>query len=232
MFVDDDQNVLRAVERTLRHTPYRVLLANSPHEALRILGTQTVDIVISDERMPKMTGIELLGKVRQRFPSAVRILFTAHVDQKTLLRAINEGEVFRFIPKPYHPPDLLDVLKAASAKVGPTTPGAKNNPGSTLRPVTTAGSLQESTTTLATGAVPNDKSEWEDVEPDATAALQSEPSNEEKIDISEADFSAAWEQHILGRRPTSRERTAHRRERQPAARARSRRTGGSGPPNG
>ncbi len=234
LFVDDDQSVLRAVERTLRHSHYRVLLASSPQEALCALGTQAVDIVVSDERMPMMTGIELLGKVRQRFPHTVRILFTAHVDQRTLLRAINEGEVFRFIPKPYHPLELLDALKAASAKVGPNPPRAENALGRASWPVTIASGLRESATaTTAAGSALSDQPGREEFEPNGTAVLQSESSNDEQqISILEADFSAAWEQNILGLKAAIREPSDFRRNRPSKAQAKDKSTGGCEPPNG
>lgn len=101
LIVDDEVNVLNSLERTLRNEEYAVLTASSATEALDILQTKTVDLIISDLGMPEMNGFELLKTVKGRYPAVARIILTGQSDAPTVVRAINEGEVFRFFTKPW-----------------------------------------------------------------------------------------------------------------------------------
>jgi DNA-binding NtrC family response regulator len=101
LIVDDEVNVLSSLERTLRNEEYAVLTASSAAEALDILHTKTVDLIISDIGMPVMNGLELLKMVKEKHPAVARIILTGQSDGPTVLRAINEGEVFRFFTKPW-----------------------------------------------------------------------------------------------------------------------------------
>src|SRR4030042_375317 len=101
LLVDDEANVLRSLERTLRNEEYAILTAGSAAEALDILETMPVDLIISDLGMPGMNGFELLKTVKGKYPAVARIILTGQSDTPTVLRAINEGEVFRFFTKPW-----------------------------------------------------------------------------------------------------------------------------------
>ncbi|MEW5949303.1 MAG: response regulator [Thermodesulfobacteriota bacterium] len=101
LLVDDEANVLRSLERTLRNEEYALLTAGSAAEALDILETAPVDLIISDLGMPGMNGFELLKTVKGKYPAVARIILTGQSDTPTVLRAINEGEVFRFFTKPW-----------------------------------------------------------------------------------------------------------------------------------
>jgi DNA-binding NtrC family response regulator len=78
LFVDDEVNILKAVKRMLRHEPWEVVCASRPHEALEILDTTPAQVVVSDQRMPDMSGVDLLAAVRERHPDVVRMMLTGY----------------------------------------------------------------------------------------------------------------------------------------------------------
>ncbi len=106
LIVDDDENVRHGLQHTLRSSDYRVLLADSPVAALRQLQTEPVDVVVSDHIMPGATGLDFLKLVRDRYPDTVRIMLTGHADMEMAVKAINEGEIYRFLTKPCQPTEL------------------------------------------------------------------------------------------------------------------------------
>jgi EAL domain-containing protein (putative c-di-GMP-specific phosphodiesterase class I)/CheY-like chemotaxis protein len=114
LFVDDEPRVTRSFAVTLRREPYEVLTANSPREALAILEERAVDIVVTDEHMPDMTGNDLLARVRDLRPATVRIMITGGGTLRTAMAAINSGAVFRYLEKPCSREDLLQCLAAAA----------------------------------------------------------------------------------------------------------------------
>ncbi|MCK6551390.1 response regulator [Myxococcota bacterium] len=111
LVVDDDQLVVTAITRILSREGYRVLSAHDASEALRVLGGQSVDLMISDIDMPGMSGVELVARVRHLFPDVVRILLSGRGSLDAALAAINEGEVYRFLTKPIGRTVLLEVVK-------------------------------------------------------------------------------------------------------------------------
>ena len=113
--VDDDAAVLDGLALTLRRS-FDVTTAESAVEALRLLDAQDYPIVMSDMRMPRMSGAELLAEVRKRHPDSVRLLLTGYADMEAAASAVNEGQVFRFLIKPCTPPVLLRALQDASAQ--------------------------------------------------------------------------------------------------------------------
>lgn len=106
LIVDDEQAVLDGLGRSLRRPEYVVYSATSPEAAMELLRTQPVDLVISDHLMPGTTGIEFLKLVRDRYPDTMRIMLTGHADMDTVIKAINEGEIYRFLSKPSSPLEL------------------------------------------------------------------------------------------------------------------------------
>jgi two-component system probable response regulator PhcQ len=100
LFVDDEPHVTESLKRALRKEPYEVLSANSADEALEVLARQPVDVVISDEKMPGMQGSEFLAVVCKQYPETIRIIMTGHGSIEAAIRAINEGEIYRFLTKP------------------------------------------------------------------------------------------------------------------------------------
>jgi diguanylate cyclase (GGDEF)-like protein/PAS domain S-box-containing protein len=109
LLVDDEPSILNALRRTLRCNEYQIVLANNADEALDALAHHEIGVVITDNRMPGVSGIELLRQVKQRYPQITRIMLSGYTDFTSLSSAINSGEIFRFLSKPWED----DELKAA-----------------------------------------------------------------------------------------------------------------------
>jgi len=101
LFVDDEVKVLNSLRRGLLDEPYETLFAESGKEALEILEKQEVHIIVTDMRMPEMTGLELLTEVRKKYPHIVRLVLSGYTQIESLLTTINQGEIFKFITKPW-----------------------------------------------------------------------------------------------------------------------------------
>lgn len=112
LVVDDEPEVLRSVFDLFR-LDYRVLTAERGPEALSVLEAQPVSVIMSDQRMPEMTGVEFLGRAKQVRPEATRLLFTGYAEIKAVIDAINQGHVFRYVAKPWDPEDLALVIRQA-----------------------------------------------------------------------------------------------------------------------
>ncbi len=113
MIVDDEENVNKSLRRLLMRDGYHILTANSANEAFDLLAQHNVDVVISDHRMPQMQGVEFLTHVRSMYPNTQRIVLTAYQDEEALARALNEGEVFRFLTKPWDDETIRQSVRAA-----------------------------------------------------------------------------------------------------------------------
>lgn len=111
--VDDEPNILSSLRRLFRSQGYRVLTAESGSAGLRLLETEHVDVVISDMRMPEMDGARFLEHVRVRWPDTLRMLLTGYADIQSILEAINRGEIYRYITKPWDDNDILLILRHA-----------------------------------------------------------------------------------------------------------------------
>jgi len=101
LLVDDEVNVLSALSRALMDEPFEIVTAQSGEEALRLLERQRFKLIISDERMSGMQGSELLAIVRDKYPETVRMLLTGHATLESALKAVNQGEIYRFFTKPW-----------------------------------------------------------------------------------------------------------------------------------
>jgi CheY-like chemotaxis protein len=101
LFVDDEEKVLASLKRGLLDEPYESLFANSGKEALEILEQSQVHVIVTDMRMPEMGGLELLRTVKEEYPHIIRMVLSGYTQVTTLLTAINQGEIFRFITKPW-----------------------------------------------------------------------------------------------------------------------------------
>lgn len=113
LIVDDEPDVLESLRHLFRRA-YRVLTAESGPEALEILGREEVHVILSDQRMPGMTGDVLLTKARHLRPDAVRMLFTGYADLQAVINAVNEGMIFRYILKPWDPVELEGLVRQAA----------------------------------------------------------------------------------------------------------------------
>ena len=122
LFVDDDEAMLNSLGRAFLHEPFETLFTTSGEEALELMRQQEVHIVVSDMKMPGMGGQKLLNMVRERYPQAIRILFSgqltvAQEEVSTLVKAINQGDIFKFIGKTFNM--NADVKDAIHEAIGP-----------------------------------------------------------------------------------------------------------------
>jgi two-component system response regulator HupR/HoxA len=101
LFVDDEERLLNSLKRGLIDEPYKSLFANSGKEALEILKKHEVHVLVTDMRMPEMGGLDLLRIVKEEYPRIVRMVLSGYTQITTLLTAINQGEVYKFITKPW-----------------------------------------------------------------------------------------------------------------------------------
>jgi putative nucleotidyltransferase with HDIG domain len=115
LFVDDEPGILSAMKRVFRGAGYEIFTAGSGAEALALLETQPVDLIISDMRMPEMDGAQLLEKVFSRWPEIKRILLTGYSDASATIAAINKGKIWRYISKPWDDAELLLCVEQALA---------------------------------------------------------------------------------------------------------------------
>jgi response regulator RpfG family c-di-GMP phosphodiesterase len=111
--VDDEPNILSSLRRLFRPLGYRILTAESGAAGLALLETESVDLVISDMRMPEMDGAAFLEQVRRLRPECVRMLLTGYSDISSILAAINRGEIYRYITKPWDDNDIVLVVRHA-----------------------------------------------------------------------------------------------------------------------
>jgi len=112
LVVDDEDAILESLELTLG-SEYRIFTATSGEKGLEILDREQIALVISDQVMPGMSGVEFLEKVIERNPRAIRMMLTGYSDMPSLIRAINEGRIYRYLPKPWEPDDLRINVKRA-----------------------------------------------------------------------------------------------------------------------
>jgi two-component system NtrC family sensor kinase len=114
LFIDDETNILRALERVFLDEDYEILTARSASEALEILScVSPVQVVVSDYRMPQMNGVELLRTVRETWPDTVRTVLSGYADTEAIVSAINDGQIYRFIPKPWNDLELRMTIASA-----------------------------------------------------------------------------------------------------------------------
>ncbi len=111
--VDDEDNILSALRRILRKHDYPLLFARNGIEALNILEKNNIDLIISDMRMPEMDGAKLLSHVAKRWPNTMRILLTGHADLTSTIEAINQGNIYKYIKKPWDENELILSIKQA-----------------------------------------------------------------------------------------------------------------------
>ncbi|CRM58489.1 HD domain-containing phosphohydrolase [Pseudomonas sp. 44 R 15] len=111
LLVDDEESILNSLRRLLRSQPYDVVLATGGAQALEIMATRPIDLVMSDARMPGMDGATLLAEVHRLYPGTRRILLTGYADLSTIVKAINDGQIHRYISKPWNDEELQLILQ-------------------------------------------------------------------------------------------------------------------------
>lgn len=130
LFVDDEESILNSIRRLFADDDdIRVLFATNADQALNIIRQEDVWLVVSDNRMPGVGGIELLERIRLLSPRTARIMMTAYADLQTAIDAINRSEAFRFITKPWNNDDLKGVVREALARGGLIRELAKGEEG-------------------------------------------------------------------------------------------------------
>ena len=115
LYVDDEENNLFSFKATFR-IKYQVTTALSGDEALKILETKPVHIIITDQRMPEMTGVEFLEKVLVNYPDPMRILLTGYADMAAVVDAVNKGKIFHYLAKPWNEEELDITINRAYEK--------------------------------------------------------------------------------------------------------------------
>ncbi len=101
LFVDDEEKLLKSLKRGFLDEPYDTLFANSGREALEILKHNKVHVLVTDMRMPAMGGLDLLKIVKDQYPHIVRMVLSGYTQVTTLLTAINQGEIYKYVTKPW-----------------------------------------------------------------------------------------------------------------------------------
>lgn len=110
LFVDDEANILASLKRLVRKKGFNAYFANSGAEALDIMSDQTIDLVVSDMKMPQMTGAQLLAKVVELYPDTYRIILSGYADLGSTIDAVNKGKIHRFMQKPWQNDMLLEAI--------------------------------------------------------------------------------------------------------------------------
>jgi response regulator RpfG family c-di-GMP phosphodiesterase len=113
LFVDDEVNIRRALMRLFRNEPVRVEQAESAEQALEILEHEPIQVVVSDQRMPGMSGVKLLSRVRERWPEIIRMMLTGFTEIDVAVEAINKGEIYRLVTKPWNDDELRSTVRTA-----------------------------------------------------------------------------------------------------------------------
>jgi len=111
--VDDEKNILRSLKRLLRKEDYRLLTASSGEEGLKVLEENDVHMVISDQRMPKMSGTEFLAALKTKYPDVLRIILSGYTEVDSITESINRGHIYKFLLKPWNDQNLKLEIKQA-----------------------------------------------------------------------------------------------------------------------
>jgi response regulator RpfG family c-di-GMP phosphodiesterase len=113
LVVDDEMDVCDSIHDLLRRE-FHVLKARSAAEGCKLMESHEVHIVMTDQRMPQVTGVELLSRIRVGHPKAVRMLFTGYADLESIIAAVNQGHIFQFLKKPWQPEELEGAVREAA----------------------------------------------------------------------------------------------------------------------
>jgi len=116
LIVDDEPNVISSLKRALLDEPYEISTANSGAEGIETLRKTGIKVIISDEKMPGMSGAEFLATVKDQFPETIRIMLTGHASLEAAMKAVNSGEIYRFFAKPWNEIELKLAIRSALDK--------------------------------------------------------------------------------------------------------------------
>lgn len=113
LFIDDEERILRTLKMLFRGRFY-VFTTMEPEEAFELVRRERIDVIVSDQRMPKMFGAQVLARVKEISPNTMRILLTGYSDMDAAIEAVNQGEIFRYISKPWNPEDIVATVTEAA----------------------------------------------------------------------------------------------------------------------
>ncbi|MFH1998961.1 MAG: response regulator, partial [Planctomycetota bacterium] len=113
LFIDDDHHILKSLKRSLQLEPFSVVTTSSPVKALKILEEDEIHVIVADLKMPKMHGLDLLARAKDAHPEVIRLVLSAMDDSRTLLSAINNGDLYRYIVKPWDTVELKFTIRQA-----------------------------------------------------------------------------------------------------------------------
>lgn len=116
LFIDDEENILSSLRRVFRKEAMETYFTTDPEEAFRLVTEEEIAVIVSDQRMPTMEGVEVLKKVQALSPHTVRMMLTGYADIKSAMRAVNDGNVFRFMAKPWQEEELRNAVEAGIAQ--------------------------------------------------------------------------------------------------------------------
>ena len=111
LLVDDEANVLKSLKRLFIDSDYKIFTAGSGDEGMQICAREDIALVISDYRMPSMNGVQFLAKVKEEYPSTIRIILSGYADVAAIVESINDGQVYKFLSKPWNDQDLLTTIQ-------------------------------------------------------------------------------------------------------------------------
>ncbi len=115
LFVDDEINILQSLKRAFfSYAEFEVITCDNAEDAVATLATERVDVLVSDEKMPKIEGSQLVEYVKNRFPDVIRIILTGYADMEKIIKAVNKGEVYRYLVKPWNNEDLITTVRSAA----------------------------------------------------------------------------------------------------------------------
>lgn len=137
LLLDDEQNILRALNRLLRRDGYKILTARTPQEAFTLLAENEVHVIMSDQRMPETTGTEFFSSVKRMYPATVRLILSGYTDLKSVTEAVNHGAIYKFLIKPWDDEELRAEIAQAFrvASSGASGDGQSVSLYGTKRPV-------------------------------------------------------------------------------------------------
>lgn len=113
LFVDDEVSVLNALKRQVREMPYEAHFCNEPMEATRLVKELSFDVLVSDERMPVLTGLELIERVKNSSPETICILLTGELSVQKIMKAMNKGMVYKYLAKPCNVVELVQAIESS-----------------------------------------------------------------------------------------------------------------------
>ena len=115
LIIDDEVDITKALVRQFRRK-YNVISTTDASEALKIMENEKIQVVLSDQRMPGMTGVDFFAQIKDKYPDALKLILTGYSDIEAVIGAINEGQVFRYVKKPWNPDELETIIREAFEK--------------------------------------------------------------------------------------------------------------------